>query len=242
MDDSKLIFWTGAPGSKWSSTSWALTKTKKILIDNSDNTPERHYVIPEKFQHPEVSFKIKHVGSYFGPGMEFGQNFHRINTLTKDEIKKEINKAFNGKHPEKYKIVRCHQFVYNLDWIRDNFPTSKIVIVYRKPEASINGWLTAGGIEIKHPDYKKYYKDNETAKKLITEEALLATKWMFENDMDIHVACRGHFKNYWGVTFNDELEKKGVIIRAMEGYFEANNDKKFEKLKYDVRLGYYNFS
>ena len=36
MEDNKLIFWTGAPGSKWSATAWCLSKTKKLDIDISD--------------------------------------------------------------------------------------------------------------------------------------------------------------------------------------------------------------
>ena len=36
MKDNKLIFWTGAPGSKWSATAWCLSKTKKIDIDTTD--------------------------------------------------------------------------------------------------------------------------------------------------------------------------------------------------------------
>ena len=123
MDDDILIFWTGAPGSKWSAASYVLNHTSKINIDISDQTPERCYIHPKKFG------GIRHVGSYFGPGFEFGHKFHEINTLTKNNIKEEINKAFDGTHPEKFKIIRCHQFIYYLDWIRINFPESKIEIV-----------------------------------------------------------------------------------------------------------------
>ena len=73
MDDDKLIFWTGAPGSKWSAASYVLSHTSKINIDISDQTPERCYIHPKKFG------GIRHVGSYFGPGFEFGHEFHKIN-------------------------------------------------------------------------------------------------------------------------------------------------------------------
>jgi hypothetical protein len=230
INDSKLIFWTGAPGSKWSATAWCLSKTKRLDIDSSDQAEHRCYIVNDK-RWPG----IRHVGSYFGPGMEFGHNFHKINTLTKDEIKEEISKAFDEN--DKFKIIRCHQFVYHLDWIRDTFPESKIVVVWRKPEASWNGWITAGGIDISYPNYNEYYKDNETAKPLIYEEAYLGSKWMFDNDLDIHVACKSHYVNHWKVPF-----KGGVIrhIRQIEGWFETNPDP-YAKIKYDVLLGYYNF-
>ena len=234
MDDDKLIFWTGAPGSKWSAASYVLNHTSKINIDISDQTPERCYIHSKKFG------GVRHVGSYFGPGFEFGHKFHEINTLTKNNIKEEINKAFDGTHPEKFKIVRCHQFIYNLDWIRDNFPKSKIAIVWRRPEASWNGWITAGGFDITHPNYKEYYKDEQTAKTLIYEEVYLGAKWIFDNNMDVNIACNNHFKQRWGITFKSEEEHIATYIRSLEGFYRNDPDP-YKKIKYDTIIAYYNF-
>lgn len=235
MEDNKLIFWTGAPGSKWSATAWCLSKTKKLDIDISDRASHRGY---EHSNFPGT----RHVGSYFGPGFEFGNKFHNINTLTKNEIKDEINKAFsNNKYPEKYKIIRCHQFVYNLDWIRDTFPTSKIVIVYRKPEMAFNGMLSIGSIaEIKYPNYKEYYKNDKILEEKINEECYLASKWIFDNDMDVNVACYNHFKQRWGLTFKSEEDQVAKYIRSLEGFFRKNLDP-YEKIRYDTIIAYHNF-
>ena len=230
IKDNKLIFWTGAPGSKWSATAWCLSKTKRLDIDSSDQAEHRCYIVNDK-RWPG----IRHVGSYFGPGMEFGHNFHKINTLTKDEIKEEISKVFDEN--DKFKIVRCHQFVYHLDWIRDTFPESKIVVVWRKPEISWNGWISAGGFDITHPNYNEYYKDEETAKKLIYEEAYLGSKWMFDNDLNIHVACKSHYVNHWGIPFTGAIVRN---IRQIEGWFEIMPNP-YANIKYDVLLGYHNF-
>jgi len=230
IKDNKLIFWTGAPGSKWSATAWCLSKTKKLDIDSSDQAEHRCYIVDD-----ERWPGIRHVGSYFGPGFEFGHNFHKINTLTKDEIKEEISKVFDEN--DKFKIVRCHQFVYHLDWIRDTFPESKIVVVWRKPEISWNGWISAGGFDITHPNYNEYYKDEETAKKLIYEEANLGSKWMFDNDLDMHVACKSHYVNHWGIPFTGAIVRN---IRQIEGWFETYPDP-YANIKYDVLLGYHNF-
>ena len=92
MNEDKIIFWTGAPGSKWSATAWLITKSKKWDVDSSDQADNRCYVVNDK-RWPG----IRHVGSYFGPGKEFGNKFHQINTLSKDEILSEIDKAFADK-------------------------------------------------------------------------------------------------------------------------------------------------
>jgi hypothetical protein len=243
INDDKLIFWTGAPGSKWSATSWCLSKTKKLDIDTSDRAEHRSFVIKIGVGQSKRDWH-RHVGSYFGPGFEFGHNFHKINTLTKDEIKEEISKPFDENN--KFKIVRCHQFVYHLDWIRDNFPESKIVVTWRRPEASWNGWITAGGFDITHPDYNEYYKDEETAKDLIYEEANLGVKWIFNNDTDIHVACKSHYTNHWGIPFTGSVVP---YIEQLEGYIAptrpSSQDNIWKQyltaLKYDVVIGYYNF-
>ena len=100
MDDDKLIFWTGAPGSKWSAASYVLSHTSKINIDISDQTPERCYIHPKKFG------GIRHVGSYFGPGFEFGHKFHEINTLTKNE-QEIIDKIL---HTKWFQIIALTQY------------------------------------------------------------------------------------------------------------------------------------
>ena len=48
MNDNKLLFWTGAPGSKWSATAWCLSKTKKLNIDTSDQAEHRCYVVDDE--------------------------------------------------------------------------------------------------------------------------------------------------------------------------------------------------
>ena len=232
MNEDKIIFWTGAPGSKWSATAWLITKSKKWDVDSSDQADNRCYVVNDK-RWPG----IRHVGSYFGPGKEFGNKFHQINTLSKDEILSEIDKAFADKDSGKYRIVRCHQFVHHLDWIRDNFRTSKIGVVWRTPNASWNGWISAGGFDIKYPNYREYYKDEETAERLIKEEAYLGSKWMWDNDLDIYLACKSHYVNYWDIDYTPAVQKH---IRQVEGYFETYDDP-YEKIKYDVLIGYYNF-
>ena len=70
MDESKLIFLTGAPGSKWSAVSWVLSEA--MPVDKTDRTPDRLMV------HKEAYNGVRHTGVYFGPGFELGHNLSLI--------------------------------------------------------------------------------------------------------------------------------------------------------------------
>lgn len=231
MDESKLIFFTGAPGSKWSAISYILSDC--VQADISDRTPERCMI------HKDVYNGVRHTGLYFGPGQELGEQFHKINELTKEDVIAEIQKGWPVWDDEKYHIIRCHQFIYNIDWIIENFPDSKICVVARRPESSINGWMSVGGIDIPYPHYQPYYKDNDTAHKLIREETQLAHEVFFDYEMDIHVASKGHFKRKFGLDFEeDDIIAK--YVRSVEGFMYKQDIPK-SKLKHDVLVGYYGF-
>ena len=46
VDESKLIFFTGAPGSKWSAVSNVLSMTDRIVINTTDRDESREYTHP----------------------------------------------------------------------------------------------------------------------------------------------------------------------------------------------------
>ena len=72
MDESKLIFYTGAPGSKWSATAHLITMNKKYPINTSDYSAERTYT--------HVQRDVSHLGAYWGPGNDIGENFHQLSS------------------------------------------------------------------------------------------------------------------------------------------------------------------
>ncbi len=98
MDESKLIFFTGAPGSKWSATAHILSHNKKMPINTSDYSDSRVYTHPV----PGVS----HLGAYWGPGFEFGNKFDKIDKLSKDEIINEIEKPYKDNSYSKFRIIK----------------------------------------------------------------------------------------------------------------------------------------
>jgi len=230
MDESKLIFFTGAPGSKWSAVSWVLTEA--IGADTSDRTPERLMV------HAEVFNGVRHTGVYFGPGMELGEDFDCVHQLSREAILEEIQRGWTDWNDQQYHIVRCHQFINNMDWLIENFPDSKFVVVTRSPDACVNGWLGVGGIDIPYPDYTQYYVDNANAERLIRAEARLAHRVIFDHQMDTYIASRGHFARKFGLTFDDENATLASYIRSLEGYMYTSNDP-YHRLKHDVLIGYH---
>ena len=234
IDESKLIFFTGAPGSKWSAVSYILGHSPTIQINTSDRAESREYSHSARFN------GVRHVGSYFGPGFEFGEKFRNINTMTKDEVIEEINKPFAEEQPLNYRIIRSHQFVYNLDWIKENFPTSKIIVVLRPLPGCHNGWFGAGGFDITYPTYEPYYKDEATMKQYMFEECQIARKWVYENDVRLCVAHRGHWDREWNINGYNTDSTIGRYIRSVDGYMPNASDPSLE-VKYDVTIAYHNF-
>ena len=60
------------------------------------------------------------------------------------------------KTEHKLRIVQCHWFSYQLNWIAENLPEVDIILNLRNPEMCYNGWHKSGGWDIEHPSYKWY--------------------------------------------------------------------------------------
>ena len=199
MDESKLIFFTGAPGSKWSAFAHILSHNNILPINTSDYANDRIYTHPV----PNVS----HLGAYWGPGFRWGENFHRINELSKDEIIAEIDKPYSDKNWEQYRIIKCHQFSLNLDWIKENFPTSKIMIVLRPNSVCANAWISAGGWDITYPTYQSYYKNDDTLREKTLTELQAAKTFINKHNIDMSVVTQRYWYHRWGIEKNTtELE------------------------------------
>jgi len=204
MDESKLIFFTGSPGSKWSATSHIICQTGKF--NTSDYSKDRYYY------HDDV--KIAHQGAFFGPGNGIGERFDRLDTLSKDEILSEISSAYLAETGQ-YKLVRCHHFSLHLDFIKETFPQAGIIMVYRPDASAYAGWTSAGGFEkITYPNYSKYYKDEIFLKYEIEKENRAIKKFIAEHDLDIHIAREKYWKSVWGI--NRDTEELDNYMRSLE--------------------------
>ena len=211
MDESKLIFFTGAPGSKWSATAHILSHSQKINVNTSDYTEERKYTHPV----PGVS----HLGAYWGPGFEFGNNFDKLDTLSKEEIILEIEKPYADKNWQQHRIIKCHQFANNLDFIKDTFPQSKIIIVLRPNGVCANAWIEAGGWDITYPVYKPYYQNNDNMRAKVLEELQNAKTFITKHNLKMNVITDDYWMDHWGIAKNTpELELyMNSIVRSPKG-------------------------
>lgn len=156
----KYIFVTGAPGSKWSSVVKNIYYSSSI--DQTDYTEERTY-------HHDASgeMQLMHLGSYFDPGMEFGNFFDKLNTYSKQECEKEFDRPFLGNG---IKIIKSHVFSHHIDFIKNNWPECPVIVVHRSNDACLGWWVRCGEFKITYPKYEKYYKDLRTMSKIIDSQ------------------------------------------------------------------------
>jgi hypothetical protein len=89
-----------------------------------------------------------HLGAYFGTGWEFDASIDREN----------LDSPFI--HTSGTRILKSHEWAYQLDEIRDRYPDSWIMLVYRPDMSCYAWWHEAGGFTISYPDYRPYYRDS----------------------------------------------------------------------------------
>jgi hypothetical protein len=132
------IFFTGAPGSKWSSVVKNIYQSADI--DRSDYSDARTYYHDAD---TPGNLQLMHIGAYWDPGMEF-------DPLDADQW----DRPFNGAGR---RIVKSHVFAYYLEWLKQfNCP---IVMVYRNDYECLEWWKLCGEFSITYPTYATYYKN-----------------------------------------------------------------------------------
>tara|TARA_B110001454_G_scaffold138055_1_gene128334 strand:+ start:370 stop:1002 length:633 start_codon:yes stop_codon:yes gene_type:complete len=167
----RYTFLTGAPGSRWSGIGQLITDN--FNYNKSDENSDRVYT------HGEFS---GHRGSYFGPEMENGNDFHRLAESYFDRHRFEAmcNSPFSEPDTNNPKMIKCHQFAYGLDWLKDNIPNSQILLIKRDSGESFDWWKKAGGWNITYPKYD-WYMNDETMRSRIQTEIRLANDFVNKN-------------------------------------------------------------
>ena len=168
----KYIFMTGAPGSKWSSVSKNIYYSSDI--DRSDYSDARTY-----YHDASGTMQLMHMGAYFDPGMEFGGFFNEINRHTREHCEAEFDRPFTGTG---VRIIKSHVFAHNIDFLRDNWPDSPIILVQRPDDACLGWWVKCGHFEITYPLYDQYYQDLRTMSQIIPAQnrAIQAAVWRYK--------------------------------------------------------------
>ena len=158
----KYIFVAGAPGSKWSSV------VKNIYyspdIDRSDYRDEWTY-----YHDAGGDMDLMHLGAYFDPGME-SHLPEDLTALTRTELEAIFAEPFELKLSQGTRIIKSHVFSTHLEYLREQFPESPIVLVYRPDDACLGWWVKCGHFDITYPLYDTYYKNLRTMSNKIKEQ------------------------------------------------------------------------
>ena len=142
----KYIFVSGAPGSKWSSV------VKNIYysadVDSTDYSEARTY-------HHDATgtMELLHMGVYWGPAMEFGNNFEHLDQYTREQNEVEFDAPFCGTG---VRIIKSHVFGYHIDYIKRTWPDCPIVLIDRSDDACLGWWVKCGEFKITYPLYRDY--------------------------------------------------------------------------------------
>lgn len=156
----KYIFVSGAPGSKWSSVVKNIYHSPSI--DSSDASPSREY-----YHDAAGEYQLMHMGVYWGPAMEFGDWFERLDQCSKEQNEAEFDAPFTGTG---VRIIKSHVFGYHIDYIKRTWTDCPIVIVERSDDACLGWWVKCGEFNITYPLYKDYYKDLRQMAECIRQE------------------------------------------------------------------------
>ena len=172
------IFFTGVPGSRWSGIAQTLEQLEGF--NTSDRTTEREY------SHNQYS---GHRGAYFGKGMELEPVLSSI----------YIDSAWTQSGGTR--IVKSHDWAYNLTEVKSKFPNDWIMLVYRPDMISYAWWHEAGGFNIKYPSYTAY-KDSTTMLGEIAKQNNNILEFAYENDL-----IWNYFTSKWiKDNFNQDLK------------------------------------
>jgi len=203
------IWLCGIPGSRWSGIDIQLRSV--LSCDRTDETPERT-MYHRAFDPNDPN--NGHRGSYWGPGMGCGEDWIDFNFLTKEKLLTDISNVFSG---EGYRIIKSHFLArkFNLDFVWNNFPGDKIILVYREPQKSFAWWSEVMDFSPDHyPDYRPGYTDYNTMRNLLWTESVKIIDFAIRKGLE--------FKQY-----NLDLFKKWDTFdfEIAQTYDQLNNSK-----------------
>ena len=192
------IFFTGAPGSRWSGVS-------QTIRDNWENVDNTDLTEDKKYTHHKYS---GHVGNYYGPGMANGQWLEE-SFGTNRMWEEEINKSYSGPE-DSWKLILSHNFAYYLEQIKKQYPDSKLVMCYRPDKVCYDWWHEAGGWDISWPDYSWYENNNKMWEEIVCQNRAIL-EFVYKHKLPFRKPGREWFRNTWGVD-RDFIFEKDVWI------------------------------
>ena len=174
------IFMVGVPGSRWSGIAQNI-EDNIPGFNTTDRDPQRTYA------HHNFS---GHLGAYFGTGWEFDTNLGS----------KNLDAPYT--HTNGTRILKSHEWAYQLDDIREQYPQDWIMLVHRPDLSAYAWWHEAGGFTIKYPKYSPYYRDSINMLAEITKMNNAIFAFSQKHDLAWH-----HISSHWiEATFGRAVE------------------------------------
>ena len=157
----KYIFVAGAPGSKWSSVVKNIYYSPSL--DQSDYRDEWTY-----YHDASGQMELMHLGAYFDPGME-SDIPEDITELDRSQLAAIFDAPFSASGT---RIIKSHIFCYqrNIAHLKQLFPESPMVLVYRPNDACLGWWVKCGHFNITYPSYHSYYKNLREMSSIIARQ------------------------------------------------------------------------
>lgn len=182
-----------------------------LSCDRTDETPDRT-MYHRAFSPTDAN--NGHRGSYWGPGMGCGEDWVDFNYLTKHKLQTDIDNVFSGTGP---RLIKSHFFArkFNLDFLWNNFPGDKIVLLYREPQKSFAWWSEVMDFSPDHyPDYRPGYTDYNTMRELLWKESTKITDFALRKNI-----------NFQPYTCDMFSEWQGYNKSEAEAFNAINSDK-----------------
>ena len=112
-----------------------------------------------------------HLGAYFDPGM-ISALPEDLTTLNRSQLEEIFADPFKFKESPGTRIIKSHVFSNHLEYLRELFPETPIVLVHRDDDACLGWWVKCGHFDITYPDYAEYYRDLRTMASIIQQQNL----------------------------------------------------------------------
>jgi hypothetical protein len=196
-----LILGTGVPGSRWSGVFKALMYVSHVNSTNVELQYGKKFFNTDR---GEIKTYGWHYGTYWGPYHEHGNDFDKLNKMTKKEIIQEFAAPFDSW--DRVKLVKSHWFVYHLELLTELFPRARIIGAYLPNDISFRWWHKLGGWDIGYPPYDWFVNDERMKKHIKIGNALMLA---FFTERGIEFKSHKGYKEMFAEELHLPYEYKG---------------------------------
>ena len=174
-----------------------------LPCDRTDETPKEQCITEHTIPMMRTMATVVAIGALVWDVVKTGSDF---NYLNKNKLQDDINSVFTG---EGYRIIKNHFLArkFNLDFIWNNFPGDRIVLIYREPQKSFAWWSEVMDFAPDHyPDYRPGYTDYNTMRDLLWKESSKITDFAMRKDLQFKPYNVTEFNHWEGFTILMQFE------------------------------------